>query len=300
MRSFLIKRILQAAGVVICISALTFFILNVVPGDPVRVMMGDMADEQTVQQVRHTMGLDKPVPEQYANWFGKMLHGDFGTSYMQKKSVIALMSKALTVTLQLAICAYIFAAVNHGRWLDRTLMSLAVFGISAPVFWVAIVLQIVFALNLKWFPLSGVKTAAAYVLPIIALGTRYAASIARVTRTSMLDVLSQDYIRTAEAKGLSRWTIIIKHALRNALIPIITIAGTQLGDILTGSILIESIFAMPGMGKLLLDAINARDLPLIEGSVMYIAVICVAIYLVVDILYAVVDPRIRLGGAASE
>lgn len=137
MRSFLIKRILQAAGVVICISALTFFILNVVPGDPVRVMMGDMADEQTVQQVRHTMGLDKPVPEQYANWFGKMLHGDFGTSYMQKKSVIALMSKALTVTLQLAICAYIFAvvlglimgiiaAVNHGRWLDRTLMSLAV------------------------------------------------------------------------------------------------------------------------------------------------------------------------------
>ena len=195
MRSFLIKRIFQAVGVVICISALTFFILNVVPGDPVRVMMGDMADEQTVQQVRHTMGLDRPVPEQYAHWFGNILHGDFGTSYMQKKSVIALMSKALTVTLQLAAFAYVFAvvfgllmgiiaAVNHGKWLDRTLMSLAVFGISAPVFWVAIVLQIVFALNLKWFPLSGVKTSAAYVLPIIALGTRYAASIARVTRTN--------------------------------------------------------------------------------------------------------------------
>ena len=221
------------------------------------------------------------------------------------------MGNAFGVTARLAGFAYLFAlalglifgvlaAVNHGKALDRVLMGLAIFGISAPAFWVAIILQIVFALNLKWFPLSGTKSAAAFVLPTIALGVRYAASIARVTRTSMLDVLNQDYMRTAEAKGLKKWSVILGHGFRNALIPIITIAGTQLGDIFTGSILIESIFALPGMGKLLLDAINARDLPLIQGGVMYIAAICVVVYLIVDILYAVVDPRIRLGGEAAE
>ena len=194
----------------------------------------------------------------------------------------------------------VVAAVNHGRALDRALMALSVFGISAPSFWVAIILQIVFALTLHMFPLSGVSTPIHYVLPVLALGVRYAASIARVTRTSMLEVLGQDFMRTAEAKGLGRWTVIIGHGLRNALIPIITIAGTQLGEIFTGSILIESIFSMPGMGKMLLDAINTRDLPLIQGGVMYIAIICVVVYLIVDILYAVVDPRIRLGGGEEE
>lgn len=311
MRDYLIKRVLQAIGVIICISAITFFVLNVIPGDPVRAMLGDMADEQTVEQVRHSMGLDRPVPEQYLNWFVNMIHGDFGTSYTQNKPVVTLMATAFNVTVRLAGFAFllalvsglvigIVAAVFHGKWVDRLLMSLAIFGISAPAFWVAIIVQIIFALNLKWFPLSGTKTAASFVLPVIALGMRYSASIARVTRTSMLEVLGQDYMRTAEAKGLKEWTIIMVHGLRNALIPIITIVGTQLGDIFTGSILIESVFAMPGMGKMLLDAINARDLPLIEGGVMYIALICVVVYLAVDILYAIVDPRIRLGGEAQE
>lgn len=311
MRDFLIKRILQAIGVVLCISAITFFVLNIVPGDPVRIMMGDMADETTIEQVRHSMGLDRPVPEQYINWLTNMLHGDFGTSYSQNRPVITLMGNAFAVTAQLAGWAYLFAlvfglvlgvvaAVNHGRALDRALMALSVFGISAPSFWVAIILQIVFALTLHMFPLSGVSTPIHYVLPVLALGVRYAASIARVTRTSMLEVLGQDFMRTAEAKGLGRWTVIIGHGLCNALIPIITIAGTQLGEIFTGSILIESIFSMPGMGKMLLDAINTRDLPLIQGGVMYIAIICVVVYLIVDILYAVVDPRIRLGGGEEE
>lgn len=306
MRDFLIKRFLQAVGIILCISAITFFMLNIVPGDPVRIMMGDNANEATIAQVRASMGLDRPVVEQYFSWLGGMLTGDFGTSYTQRKSVAYLMGNAFAVTAQLAACAYVFAlvfgvvlgvvaAANRGKWLDKLLMSVAIFGISAPVFWVAIILQIIFALNLSWFPLSGIKGPIYFVLPTIALGLRYAASIARVTRTSMLEVLSQDFMRTAEAKGLKYWTIVIKHALRNALIPIITIAGTQLGDIFTGSILIESIFSMPGMGKLMLDAINARDLPLIQGGVMYIALICVIVYLVVDILYAVVDPRIRLG-----
>ena len=311
MRDFLIKRILQAIGVVFCISLITFFVLNIVPGDPVRIMVGDMADDATIEQVRHSMGLDRPVPEQYVDWLGNMLQGDFGTSYTQNKPVTTLMLNAFKITAQLAGGAYILAvvlgvvmgvvaAVNRGKWLDRTLMAIAIFGISAPVFWMAIILQIVFALTLHWFPLSGAKNIVYFILPAIALGARYAASIARVTRTSMLEVLGQDFMRTAEAKGLKRWVIVIKHALRNALVPIITIAGTDLGNIFTGSILIESIFAMPGMGKLMLDAINARDLPLIEGGVMYIATLCVVIYLVVDILYAVVDPRIRLGGEVEE
>lgn len=311
MRDYLIKRILLALGVIFAISAITFFVLNIVPGDPVRVMVGDMADEATIQRVREQMGLNKPVLEQYANWLTNMLHGDFGTSYTQRKAVVALMGQAFGTTVKVAAFAYIFAlalglvvgvvaAVNHGRAADRILMALSIFGISAPSFWMAVILQIVFALTLKWFPLSGIKTWQAFVLPTVALGVRYAASIARVTRTSMLEVLSQDFMRTAEAKGISKWVIILKHGLRNALIPIITIAGTQLGDIFTGSILIESIFAMPGMGKLLLDAINARDLPLIQGGVMYIALICVVVYLVVDILYGVADPRIRLGEEAAE
>lgn len=311
MKDFLIKRILQAIGVVFCISLITFFVLNIVPGDPVRIMVGDMADEATIESVRHEMGLDKPVPEQYVTWLTNMLQGDFGTSYTQKKPVVTLISNSFVITLQLSGLAYlvalllgitlgVLAAINRNTWIDRVLMALSIFGISTPVFWMAIILQIVFALNLKWFPLSGVKNITYFILPALALGTRYAASISRVTRTSMLEVLSQDYMRTAEAKGVKYWTIVIKHALRNALIPIITIAGTELGNIFTGSILIESLFAMPGMGKLMLDAINARDLPLIEGGVMYVATLCVVIYLVVDLLYAVVDPRIRIGGEVED
>ncbi len=306
MRDFLVKRLLQAVGIILCISAITFFMLNIVPGDPVRIMMGDMADEATIETVRHNMGLDKPVAEQYVDWLAGMVTGDFGQSYTQRKDVAQLMGQAFSVTAALTASAYVFAlvlgvvvgvvaAAKRGTWVDQTLMSLAIFGISAPVFWVAIILQIVFALTLHWLSLSGIKTPAYFILPTIALGVRYAASIARVTRTSMLEVLSQDYMRTAEAKGLRYWVIVVRHALRNALIPIITIAGTQLGDIFTGSILIESIFSMPGMGKMMLDAINARDLPLIQGGVMYIALICVVVYFVVDVLYAVVDPRIRLG-----
>ena len=190
-------------------------------------------------------------------------------------------------------------AVNHGKWVDSVLMTISVFGISAPAFWIAIILQIVICLKFNLLPLSGIESFKSFILPGIALGTRYAASIARITRTSMLDVLSQDYIRTAEAKGLKGWVVTIKHALRNALIPIITIAGSDLGNILTGSVLVESVFSIPGIGKMLVDSINTRDLPIVQGGVMYIAVICVIMYLVVDLLYTVVDPRIRLGKESS-
>ena len=306
MKTYLLKRVLQAIGVVFAISAITFFVLNIVPGDPVRLMMGEMVDEGVVEQVRHQMGLDRPVLTQYIDWIAGIFQGNFGTSYTQHKAVLDIMGNAFSITAGLAAASYIFslilgitvgvlAAIFHGTWIDRTLMALAVFGISAPVFWVAIIMQIFFGLMLGLFPISGYSTPIHYIMPTVALGVRYAASISRITRNSMLEVLGQDYMRTSYAKGLKTWVVNVKHGLRNALIPIITVAGTELGNIFTGSILIETIFAMPGMGKMLLDAINQRDLPLIQGGVMYIAILCVVVYLLVDILYGVVDPRIRLG-----
>lgn len=311
MAKYLLKRVLQAIGVVLAISLITFFILNIVPGDPVEMMLGDYATPETIESVRHQMGLDQPVAIQYINWLVDMLKGDFGTSYFKRVAVLSLLLESFKVTARLAVFAYllavaigltfgILAAVFHNKFLDKLLMTIAITGISAPNFWVAIILQIYFGLTLKWFPISGQDEWICYVLPAIALGTRYAASIARITRTSMLEVTKQDYMRTAEAKGLGSWAIVMGHAFRNALIPVVTVAGTDLGNILTGSMLIESVFGINGIGKLMVDSIGQRDLPLVQGGVMYIATICVIIYLIVDILYAVIDPRIRLGGGAGE
>lgn len=306
MKKYLLKRVLQAIGVIFTISLITFFVLNIVPGNPVEIMLGEFADQATIQQVTHEMGLDQPILTQYFNWLTNMLHGDFGVSYFQRRDVLEILMQSFAVTAKLAGIAYILAvvlgvvvgvvaAVNRGKWIDSALMTIAVIGISAPAFWIAIILQIFICLKLGLLPLSGIGSFAAFILPGISLGTRYAASIARITRTSMLEVLSQDYIRTAKAKGLKYWSVIIKHALRNALVPIITISGADLGNILTGSVLVESVFSIPGIGKMLVDSINVRDLPIVQGGVMYIAIICVIMYLVVDLLYAVVDPRIRLG-----
>lgn len=306
MKNYLFKRILQGIGVIFAISLITFFILNIIPGNPVRMMLGEFATEEAVTQVTKQMGLDRPTYIQYFDWLKNMLSGNFGVSYFQKKDVLSLMIPAFKVTLNLAIMAYVLAvisgvvfgvlaAINHKKWGDSLIMTISVFGISAPVFWIAIILQVWICLIWNILPISGSDSFINYILPAIALGMRYAAGIARITRTSMLEVMNQDYIRTAKAKGLVKWTVIIRHGLRNALIPIITVSGTELGNILTGSILIESIFSMPGMGKLLLDAINTRDLPIVQGGVMYIAFVCVVVFLLVDILYALVDPRVRLG-----
>ena len=300
MAKYLLKRVLQAIGVVFCISLITFFVLNIVPGNPVEIMLGEFADQATIARVTHEMGLDQPIYIQYFSWLGNMLQGNFGTSYFQNKPVIDILTSSFLVTAKLAGIAYILAvALGVVVGVDSVLMTISVFGISAPAFWIAIILQIVICLKFNLLPLSGIDSFKSFILPGIALGTRYAASIARITRTSMLDVLSQDYIRTAEAKGLKGWVVTIKHALRNALIPIITIAGSDLGNILTGSVLVESVFSIPGIGKMLVDSINTRDLPIVQGGVMYIAVICVIMYLVVDLLYTVVDPRIRLGKESS-
>jgi peptide/nickel transport system permease protein len=278
--------------------------MNVVPGDPVLLMLEKRATPENVARIRHEMGLDKPKTEQYLDFVSKAVRLDLGRSYFTKEPVMIALTRRFGVTLRLAASAYaialllgisvgVAAALQRGKPFDSAVMGGAVLGISAPVFWVAIILQMVFGLRLGWFPISGIKTPDSFILPAAALGVRYLASISRVTRTSMLEVISQDYIRTARSKGLAEKVVVLKHALKNALIPIITLAGTELGDLLAGSMLTEWVFAIPGIGKLMVDSILMRDMPMLQGTVIYVAVIFVVSNLAVDISYAFIDPRIR-------
>ena len=306
MLSYILKRLAQTVLVLFGITLITFILLNVVPGDPVAMMLDKRADEETIEKVRHEMGLDVPLPEQYINFVKGAVRLDFGKSYFTKENVMDALVRSFKVTVKLAAMSFLFAcvigltcgmiaAVYRGKWIDSLLMTLSMVGVSAPSFWIAIILQIVIGLNLDLLPISGFDGPLNYILPSIALGTRYAGSIARITRTSMLDVIKQDYIRTARSKGVKELLVIMKHALKNAMIPIVTLVGTELGYMLTGSMLIEKVFAIPGIGKLAVDGMMNRDLPLLQGTVVYIALVFVIVNLVVDISYAFIDPRIRYG-----
>ena len=306
MFQYTLKRLGQTFLVLIGITLITFLLLNVVPGDPVAMMLDKRADEATIEKVRHEMGLDVPLHEQYIDFVKGAVKLDFGTSYFTKEVVTDAIVRCFKVTVKLAAMSFLFAvvlgitcgmiaAVYRGRWIDSALMTLSVVGVSAPSFWIAIILQIVIGLKLDLLPISGFDGPLNYILPSIALGTRYAGSIARITRTSMLDVIKQDYIRTARSKGVKESVVIMKHALKNAMIPIVTLVGTELGNMLTGSMLIEKVFSIPGIGKLAVDAMSNRDLPLLQGPVVYIALVFVIVNLVVDLSYALIDPRIRYG-----
>lgn len=306
MFSYTLKRLGQTVLVLIGITLITFLLLNVVPGDPVAMMLDKRADEATIEKVRHEMGLDVPLHEQYIDFVEGAVKLDFGTSYFTKEVVIDAIVRCFKVTVKLAAMSFLFAvvlgvtcgmiaAVYRGKWIDSTLMTLSVVGVSAPSFWIAIILQILIGLKLDLLPISGFDGPLNYILPSIALGTRYAGSIARITRTSMLDVIKQDYIRTARSKGVKESLVIMKHALKNAMIPIVTLVGTELGNMLTGSMLIEKVFSIPGIGKLAVDAMSNRDLPHLQGTVVYIALVFVVVNLVVDLSYALIDPRIRYG-----
>ena len=306
MLSYTLKRLGQTILVLLGITLVTFILLNVVPGDPVAMMLDKRADAETIAKVRHEMGLDLPLWQQYLNFLKGAIHLDFGQSYFTKEVVTDALMRCFRVTVQLAAMAFIFAlvigltcgiisAVKRGTWIDSLLMTLSMVGVSAPAFWVAIILQIVIGLKLDLLPISGFDGPLNYILPSIALGTRYAGSIARITRTSMLDVIKQDYIRTARSNGVAEKLVIMKHALKNAMIPIVTLVGTELGYMLTGSMLIEKVFSIPGIGNLAVDAMTNRDLPLLQGTVMYIALVFVIVNLVVDLSYAFIDPRIRYG-----
>lgn len=305
MAKYFLKRLGQAFIVLIGVTLVTFLLLNVIPGDPVAVMLDKNSSPQTVANLRHDWGLDKPLPVQYINFVVNAFKGDLGNSYFEKTPVMTMLLSGLSVTLRIGGISFLFsalvgilcgtlAAVFRGKLADRILMIIAMLGISIPVFWIAIVFQVIFGLKLHWLPISGLKSASGYILPMIALGSTYAGSMARLVRTSVLEAISQDYVKTARAKGVHEVVIIMKHVMRNAAIPIVTLSGTQIKSILTGSMIIETIFSISGVGKIAINAIMVRDIPVIQGTVLYTAALFVLINLVIDLLYGVIDPRIRV------
>jgi len=306
---YTLVRLLQTLIVLVGVSLVTFVMVNVVPGDPVALMMEKRADPETMARVRKEMGLDKPLTVQYLTLAKNALRGDFGTSYFARKPVGEMLLKGFKVTSVIGGMVILFssfwgillgvsAAVARGKPADKIIMFFSTLGMAAPSFWIAILLQIVFGLKLMWFPISGLRSTDSYVLPILSLALIYTASIARLSRTNMLDALNQDYIRTARAKGVSELKVNLKHGLKNAAVPIITYIGIQIKWALGGSVLIETVFSINGLGKLMIDAVMTRDIPVIQGCTIYIAVVFVVANLIIDLLYGLLDPRVRVAKEA--
>lgn len=290
--------------VILITSFIVFFIINLAPGDVVAQLTGGDATQEEIAQVRAQLGLDQPILIRYIKYLGGLLHGDLGTSYVTGRSVYASYMEKLPATLQLALASIfvsilisiplgISSAVHQGSIRDNVGMVAALLGLSMPNFWLGLLLIIVFALNLGWLPSGGSDGFKSIILPAITVGTGLTAMLTRTTRSSMLDVIRQDYLRTARAKGVPERLVIRKHALKNALIPVITVIGTQLGSCLGGAILTETVFSWPGVGRLILDAVNSRDIPMVTGCIALKTITISIILLIVDLLYAVVDPRIR-------
>jgi len=313
MGRFLIRRFAGAAVVLLLVSLMTFAMIWLVPGDPASAFLDASATPEQVARLRVALGLDKPLPLQMADWYGRVLRGDLGQSILLNRSVAAALVERLPVTLSLAGFALAFAvvfgvaagtvaAVNHDRWPDQAVMTIALIGLSTPEFWLGLVLILVFAVQLGWLPTGGfvplfdsptgwLRT---ILLPALTIGLVQVGFIARMTRASMLEALGQDFVRTADAKGLSRFDVVVRHGLPNALIPILTVIGIVAGALLGGTVIIEQVFSIPGIGRLIIGAIAARDFPVMQGGLLFLAVIYLAVNLTVDILYAVVDPRVRL------
>jgi len=301
--SFLLRRLLLAIPTLAGVLVVVFLLLYVAPGDPVQEMVGERADAETIARLRRELRLDDPVPVQFAHYAGGVLRGDLGTSYITGRPILRDVAERFPKTLLLAATAMVLAAVVGitigvvtARWpggaLDRVSLGVAYLGISFPVYWVGLLLILLFAVTLRWLPPSGYGRPEYLVLPALALGSRSIAFLARVTRSSMLEVLGSDFVRTARAKGLIERTIVVRHALRNALIPVITVLGLDFGYYLTGSILTETIFSWPGLGRYVVNAISRRDLPAIQGSVLFLSVVFVAVNLLTDLAYAKADPRV--------
>lgn len=305
MYRYVIKRLLMLIPITIITSFLVFFIINLAPGDVVGQLTGSEATPEEVAALRAELDLDKPIVVRYAKYFAGLLRGDLGTSYITGKSVYDSYMEKLPATLKLAVASIlvsiaisiplgISSAVHRGSVRDNVGMVAALLGLSMPNFWLGLLLIIVFALHLGWLPSGGSDGIASIILPAVTVGTGLTAMLTRTTRSSMLDVIRQDYLRTARAKGVPERLVIRKHALKNALIPIITVIGTQLGSCLGGAILTETVFAWPGVGRLILDAVNSRDTPMVTGCIILKTITISVILLAVDLLYAAVDPRIRV------
>ena len=304
MISFIARRLLLAIPTLFGVLVVVFLLLYIAPGDPVMEMVGERADAETIARLRAELRLDDPVPLQFAHYAGGVITGDLGTSYITGRPITRDILERFPKTLQLATAAMLLAASlgitigvlsarRPGSAFDRLAMGGAYLGISFPVYWVGLILILVFAVTLRWLPPSGFGRVEYLVLPALALGTRSIAFLARMTRSAMLEVLGSDFVRTARAKGLRERVVLGRHALRNALIPIITVLGLDFGYYLTGSILTETIFSWPGIGRYVVNAIARRDLPAIQGSVLFLSVVFVLVNLATDLLYAKADPRVR-------
>jgi peptide/nickel transport system permease protein len=302
--AYILRRLAQTFIVLLGVSALSFGTLFL-SGDPTMLMASESWNQEQISTFRHQMGFDRPWFVQYADFLGKALHGDFGVSLRQQQPTVSLIAERLPATLQLAGAAMaialcigipvgLAAATRRGSVWDNLLMLTGLLGQSLPVFWLGLLLIMVFAVTLGWLPVAGTGGPQHLVLPAITLGLFSTAYIARMTRSSMLEVLGRDYVRTARAKGLNARNVVMSHAFRNALIPLVTIVGLQFGALLGGAVITESIFAWPGVGRLTIQAIQAKDLPLVQACVLFLAMIFVLANLVVDVLYAYLDPRVRL------
>lgn len=312
MAALVLKRLFDLVPVLLVVAAVVFAIVHITPGDPARVMLGDLATEAEVARLRSTLGLDRPLPVQFVSWLGQLARGDLGDSiFLGRPALTAILERAeptilltltsLFIAAVLGIGFGVVAAVKHGSWIDQLSSLTALIGVSIPNFWFGLLLILSFAVHYGWFPSSGyvspregfLRCLYYLALPALTLGISQAALISRITRSAMLDVLKHDFVRTAVAKGLSPRVVIVGHALKNAFVPILTVIGIVLAALLSGAIVVETVFAIPGVGRLVITSIARRDYPVIQGVVIVITVVYVLVNLVVDVMYMVIDPRIR-------
>lgn len=304
MGPYLLKRVVLALPVLLGVSIVVFTMIRLIPGDPAQLMAGQAATQEIIAEIRRDLGLDRPIVVQYAFFLRNAVRGDLGRSLFNRAPVTEELAlrfprtarlglASILVAVAIGVPAGIISATRHLSWIDSVVMVVALAGVSMPVFWLGLNLILIFAVRLQWLPAIGHEGWRHLILPAVTLGAASAAIIARMTRSAMLEVLRQDYVRTARAKGVAEPSVIGRHALRNALIPVVTVVGLQLGTLLGGAVLTESVFAWPGVGRLLVDAVLARDYPIIQGTVLLIAATFVLLNVLVDVLYAVLDPRIR-------
>jgi glutathione transport system permease protein len=304
MLNYFLKRLLGLLPTLLIVAVLVFLFVHMLPGDPARLAAGQDADEQTIALVRKDLGLDKPLPQQFLSYFARLVQGDFGTSMRTRRPVSTEIAERFMPTLLLTLASMSWAvvfgmaigitsAVYRNRWPDRLGMTIAVSGISFPAFALGMLLMQVFSVQLGWLPTVGADSWKHYILPSLTLGAAVAAVMARFTRASFVEVIQEDFVRTARAKGLNERTVIAKHTLRNALIPVVTMMGLQFGFLLGGSIVVEAVFNWPGLGRLLVDAVTQRDYPVIQTLVLLFSLEFILINLVVDLLYGFINPTIR-------
>jgi peptide/nickel transport system permease protein len=303
--TYLARRLLAVIPVLFGVTLAVFSMLFLVPGDPVKMMLAEFVTTPAqIEQMRAQLHLDEPILKQYGRFVGNALRGDLGTSIRSRRAVATEIGENVGSTAQLALASMavavalgvplgLMAALLRNSWLDAGSMVMALLGVSMPSFWLGLLLIFTFSLHLGWFPATGGGDLWHLVLPSVTLGMIASAIIARLTRSSMLEVLGQDYVRTARAKGLAWWGVVVRHALKNALIPVITIFGLQFGNLLAGAVIVETVFSRPGLGRLIVGGILAKDFPLVQGTVLFVATAYVLINVLVDITYAFVDPRIR-------